>query len=339
MKKKNAFEVLIVLFILSLIGSSSAWSESSGTQSYAAFFQPISDRVDNLENPLNPDKIKLGEMLFIDPRLSKSSFFSCNSCHNLATGGVDNLPTSIGHGWQSGNRNAPTVFNAALHTTQFWDGRAKDVEEQAQGPVLNPGEMASSKQLVLDRINTIPEYVSLFKKAFPGEKEPITYENVARAIAAFERTLLTPSRFDRFLKGDAKALSSDEKKGLDLVVKKGCIACHRGPAMGGDSFQKFDYGDDMGRYEVTKNEVDRKVFKVASWRNVELTYPYFHDGKVWNLDEAVRIMGEKQLNTKLTDDEVKYIVSFLNSLTGEMKSFALPVLPPSTQKTPKPDRN
>lgn len=339
MNNKNVFEILLILFILSLIIPSFAWSESSGTESYDAFFQPISGTVDNPENQLTPDKIKLGEMLFIDPRLSKSGFFSCNSCHNLTTGGVDNLPTSIGHGWKSGSRNAPTVFNAALHTTQFWDGRAKDVEEQAQGPVLNPGEMASSKELVLDRINTIPEYVSLFKKAFQGEKEPITYENVARAIAAFERTLITPSRFDRFLKGDANALSSDEKKGLDLVVTKGCIACHRGPAMGGNSFQKFDYGEDMGRYEVTKNETDKKVFKVSSWRNVALTYPYFHDGKVWSLDEAVRIMGEKQLNTKLSDEEVKYIVAFLNSLTGEMNSVTLPILPPSTQKTPRPDRD
>ncbi len=339
MKIKNSLKTLMVFFILSLIIPSFAWSESSGDDIYKTIFQPVSDMIDNPENPLNPDKLKLGTMLFIDPRLSKSGLFSCNTCHNLTTGGVDNLPTSIGHGWKSGNRNAPTVFNAALHFTQFWDGRARDVEEQAQGPVLNPGEMASSKDLVLERINTIPEYVSLFKKAFPEEKNPVTYENVARAIAAFERTLMTPSRFDRFLEGDKNALSSDERKGLDLVVTKGCIACHRGPAMGGDSFQKFDYGDDMGRYEVTKKEADRKVFKVASWRNVALTYPYFHDGKVWSLDEAVRIMGEKQLNTKLSDDEVRYIVAFLNSLTGEMNSIALPMLPPSTQKTPRPDRN
>ncbi len=336
MRTNKAFEILLVLFIILLIIPSAALS---GNESYKTLFQPLPDRVDNPENPLNRDKILLGKMLFIDARLSKSGFFSCNSCHNLTTGGVDNLPTSIGHAWHSGPRNAPTVYNAAIHTTQFWDGRAKDVEEQAQGPVLNPGEMASSKELVLERINTIPEYVSLFKKAFPESKDPITYENVAKAIAAFERTLMTPSRFDRYLKGDKKALTSDEMKGLNIVVKKGCVACHRGPALGGNSFQKFDYGDDMGRYEVTKNEADRKVFKVASWRNVALTYPYFHDGKVWNLDEAVRIMGEKQLNTKLTDEEVHYIVIFLNSLTGEMKRIDLPVLPPSTQNTPHPDRN
>ncbi len=339
MQKKYVPGILMTLFILSLIVPSTASSESEGTDSYRAFFQTIPDRVDNPDNQLNSEKLKLGTMLFIDPRLSRSGLFSCNTCHNLTTGGVDNLPTSIGHGWKSGSRNAPTVYNAALHFTQFWDGRAKDVEEQAQGPVLNPVEMAASKELVLDRINTIPEYVALFQKAFPGEKNPVTYENVARAIGAFERTLMTPSRFDRFLDGDKNALSSDERKGLDLVVSKGCIACHRGPAMGGESFQKFNYGDDMGRYEITKNEVDRKVFKVASWRNVALTYPYFHDGKVWSLDEAVRIMAEKQLNTKLTDDEVKYIVSFLNSLTGEMAKIDLPVLPPSTDKTPKPDRN
>lgn len=339
MQTRNLVKVLMVLIILSTTIPSVASSESAGPEFYKSFFQPISDKVDNPENQLNPDKLKLGAMLFIDARLSRSGLFSCYTCHNLTTGGVDNLPTSIGHGWKSGSRNAPTVYNAALHFTQFWDGRAKDVEEQAQGPVLNPVEMAASKELVLDRINTIPEYVALFKKAFPGEKNPVTYENVAKAIGAFERTLITPSRFDRFLEGDKNALSSDERKGLDLVVTKGCIACHRGPAMGGASFQRFDYGDDMGRYEITKNEADRKIFKVASWRNVALTYPYFHDGKVWSLDEAVRIMAEKQLNIKLTDEEVKYIGAFLNALTGEMMKVDLPVLPPSTDKTPRPDRN
>lgn len=336
MNKKKSLFILLFFVVSALIIPSIARSE---TKSYKSLFKPLPDKVDNPANILTPSKIKLGNMLFIDPRLSKSGFFSCNSCHNLSTGGVDNLPTSIGHGWQSGPRNAPTVFNAALHATQFWDGRAKDVEAQAQGPVLNPKEMASTKELVLDRINTIPEYVALFKKAFPGEKEPVTYENVAKAIAAFERTLITPSRFDRFIKGNNNALTADEKKGLELAVKKGCTACHNGPALGGNSFQKFDYSNDMGRFEVTKNEADRKVFKVASWRNVELTYPYFHDGNVWSLDEAVRIMGEKQLNTKLTDEEVQYIVAFLKSLTGEMKNISMPVLPPSTAKTPRPDRD
>ncbi|MBI4715627.1 MAG: cytochrome-c peroxidase [Nitrospirae bacterium] len=289
---------------------------------YKAFFQPLPDAAGNPDNPLNDSKIALGKMLFLDGRLSKSGFISCNSCHNLATGGVDNLPTSIGHGWQLGPRNAPTVLNAALHFTQFWDGRAKDVEEQAQGPVLNPKEMAATKELVLDRIKSIPEYVALFSKAFPGEKEPLTYENIAKAIAAFERTLLTPSRFDRFLKGDDKALTADEKKGLKLVVDKGCIACHRGPLMGGNSFQKLELGDsDMGRFEATKNDAEKKFFKVPTWRNVALTYPYFHDGSVWTLEEAVRIMGEKQLKIQLADQEVADITAFLKSLTGEKMTF------------------
>lgn len=306
---------------------------------YSAYFKPLPKVVENPSNPFNPAKIELGRMLYFDPRLSKSGVISCNSCHNLATGGVDNLPTSIGHKWQLGPRNSPTVFNAALHFAQFWDGRAKDVEEQAKGPIVNPKEMAASEELVLERIRSIPEYVKLFKRAFPNEKEPITYENVARAIGGFERTLITPSRFDDFLKGNKKALNKEEKKGIELFVNKGCVSCHNGVAVGGGMFQRFDYGTDQGRYEVTKDENDRKLFKVASLRNVELTYPYFHDGSVWKLDEAVKIMGKKQLGIDLTDEETKYIVAFLKSLTGKRIKFELPSLPPSTDKTPLPDVN
>lgn len=327
--------VLLVL-ILSVLYATTAHGE---VVDYNSYFSPLPRRVDSLTNPLNPAKVRLGKMLFFDPRLSRSGFISCNTCHSLATGGVDNLSTSIGHGWQMGERNAPTVFNAAVLTTMFWDGRAKDLEEQAKGPILNPKEMAATEELVLERLNSIPQYVVLFKAAFRSEPEPVTYDNVSRAIAAFERTLLTPSRFDKFLRGKKSALTADEVRGLELFVRTGCASCHRGPAIGGSMFRKFDYGNDPGRYKVTEDPADIKVFRVASLRNVEMTYPYFHDGSVWDLGNAVRIMGALQLGVSLNDEEVGDIVTFLKSLTAEKVMIRMPVLPPSTVKTPPPDPN
>ena len=306
---------------------------------YNSYFSPLPRRVDSLTNPLNTAKVTLGKMLFFDPRLSRSGFISCQSCHNLASGGVDNLATSIGHGWRTGERNAPTVFNSALLTTMFWDGRAKDLEEQAKGPILNPAEMAATEELVVEKIGSIPEYVRLFKKAFRSDPEPVTYDNISRAIAAFERTLLTPSRFDKFLKGKATSLTEDETKGLELFVRTGCASCHRGPAVGGSMFKRFDYGEDQGRFNITNAPEDIKVFRVPSLRNVELTYPYFHDGSVWNLGNAVRIMGALQLGVTLNDEEVDYIVSFLKSLTAEKIMIRMPMLPPSSPKTAQPDPN
>ncbi|HCO39254.1 MAG: cytochrome-c peroxidase [Aquificota bacterium] len=311
------------------------------------YFSPITQKVvDNPQNPVTQQKVELGRMLYHDPRLSKSGLISCNTCHNLASGGVDNLPTSIGHKWQMGPVNAPTVYNAAFHIAQFWDGRAKDLEEQAKGPILNPKEMAMpSEEEAVKRIASIPQYRELFAKAFPGEKEPITYDNIAKAIAAFERTLLTPSRFDKFLMGDTKALTAEEKKGLKLFIEKGCASCHNGVALGGTMFQKMGIvkpynstSPAKGRYDVTKKPEDMYVFKVPSLRNVERTAPYFHDGQVWSLEEAVRIMADIQLGVQLKDDEVRAIVAFLKSLNGEIPKHALtlPVLPPSTEKTPKP---
>lgn len=298
------------------------------------------------DNPTTPEKVALGKMLFFEPRLSKGDEVSCNSCHNLATGGVDNLPTSFGHLAQRGGRNAPTVFNAGLQIAQFWDGRAASLEEQAKGPILNPVEMAlPNQQAALDRLHSMPEYVARFKKAFPNEKEPLTYDNIAKAIAAFERTLLTPSRFDKFLQGDASALSANEQKGLQLVIGKGCITCHNGVGAGGGMYQKFgifgkyEYSDDPGRYNVTKNEKDRSVFKVPMWRNVTRTAPYFNDGGVWNLKDAIRIMARLQLNKQLTDEEVDRIDDFLHSLEGNppQAAMTLPVLPAATPSTPPPD--
>lgn len=311
-------------------------------------FEPLPEKpLFKKENPGNPAKIELGKMLYFDTRLSRSNVFSCNSCHNLAGGGVDNNSLSTGHGWKVGGRNAPTVFNASLHATQFWDGRAADVEEQAQGPVLADVEMASSKDLILKRLGSIPEYVKLFSEAFSNDKEPLNYKNMAAAIGAFERTLLTPSRFDEFLKGNEDALSSDEKKGLSVFMDKGCVTCHNGVAVGGESFQTFgvvndppeDLTIDKGRFEITKDKDDMRAFKIPSLRNIELTYPYFHTGSVWDLKEAVRIMGWSQLGEKLTGEEVDAINDFLKSLTGERPNITLPRLPSSTLSTPMPDRD
>lgn len=290
-------------------------------------------------------QITLGRMLFHDPRLSKSGVISCNTCHNIATYGTDNLPTSLGHGFVPGPRNSPTVFNAALHSRQFWDGRAKDVEEQALGPILNPKEMAMpASGHVIERIATMPEYVALFKQAFPGETKPVSYTNVGKAIGAFERMLLTPSRFDQYLSGNQTALNAQEKRGLKTFLDTGCASCHSGAAMGGMVFQKFvKPGEDperadIGRYAVTKNPKDKHVFKAYSLRNIARTYPYLHDGSVWDLNEVVRIMGEVQHNKNLSKTQIADIVAFLNSLTGDIPAVAreLPVLPPSRSNTSRP---
>lgn len=337
--KRSILLFLPLLAVTIMSGSVFAGMEGGIDDSaLKSHFSSLPEVARNPKNLQNEDKVELGKKLFFDPRLSKSGFISCNSCHNIGTGGVDNLPTSIGHGWNIGPRNAPTVLNAALNGSQFWDGRARDVEEQAGGPILNPGEMAETKKNILKKLNSIPEYKEAFKKAFPKDSN-IKYKNVAKAIASFERTLMTPSRFDAYLKGDDKAITVKEKKGLKLFVKKGCVGCHNGVNIGGGSFKAFEYGDDLGRYEITKTEGDKRVFRVASLRNVELTYPYFHDGKVWSLSEAVKIMGEKQLGVKLSSRDIRTIVAFLKTLTGTQPDIAVPILPPSTEDTPRPDFN
>ncbi|MFZ5863718.1 MAG: cytochrome-c peroxidase [Nitrospirota bacterium] len=310
------------------------------------YFKPLPETMAApKDNPTTAARVALGKMLFFEPRLSKSNTISCNTCHNLATGGVDNLPTSMGHLAQFGPRNSPTVLNAGLQIAQFWDGRAATLEDQAKGPILNPLEMAMPDvDMVLSRIRTIPEYAERFQRAFPGERDPVSYGNIAKAIAAFERTLVTPSRFDDFLNGKADALTPTEQQGLLVVIQKGCVACHNGVGSGGGLYQKFgirdryEYSDDHGRYTVTKNEQDKYFFKVPMWRNVTKTAPYFHDGSIWDLKEAIRIMGRLQLGTHLTDQEVEQIAAFLHSLEGRVPDDAmrLPALPASTLATPKP---
>lgn len=310
----------------------------SATAAFAA--EPIKP----IEPPkvANPAMVELGAKLFFDPRLSKSGFISCNSCHNLSMGGTDNLKTSIGHNWQKGPINAPTVLNSSLNLAQFWDGRALTLQDQAGGPIANPGEMASTHTLALSVLQSIPAYVAEYKKVFGTDK--IAVDGVTKAIAAFEETLVTPnSRFDKWLKGDKKALTAQEVAGYELFKDSGCTACHNGAAAGGNTYQKMGVVEPynasspaQGRVGVTKDEADRFFFKVPTLRNVEMTYPYFHDGEAGTLTKAVDIMGRIQLGKSFTPEENGKIVAFLKSLTGDQPNFKLPILPPSTDSTPQP---
>ncbi|WNG29003.1 cytochrome-c peroxidase [Cystobacter fuscus] len=310
-----------------------------------SFFRPSASQAAVAKKD-TAERIALGRMLFFEPRLSKNHDISCNTCHELASFGVDGKATSPGHKGQLGNRNSPTVFHAAGHIAQFWDGRAATLEEQAAGPMLNPAEMAMpSEKHVLATLNSIPQYVKAFKTAFPGDKKPVSVTNVARSLAAFERELLTTARFDKYLAGDEQALSEQERRGLNLFAGSGCTTCHNGPSVGGTSFQKLglieDYPtEDKGRFDVTNDEEDMHKFRVPTLRNVEKTGPWFHDGSVKDLATAVRLMGKHQLGMTLSDSEVDDIVAFLKSLTGELPGPELltpPQLPPSTASTPKPD--
>ncbi len=291
---------------------------------------------------LNMSQAELGKKLYFDPRLSKSGFISCNSCHNLSMGGTDNLKTSIGDHWQQGPINAPTVLNSSMNLAQFWDGRAKDLKAQAGGPIANPGEMGFTHKLAVEVLESIPAYKAEFKQVFG--KDTINIDMVTTAIAEFEKTLVTPnSRFDKWLQGDQNALSADEKAGYALFKDSGCVACHNGPAVGGNSFQKMGVVEPYkakspaeGLVAVTGKDADRFKFKVPTLRNVEMTYPYFHDGEAETLTEAVDVMGRLQLGKKFSDTENAQIVAFLKSLTGDQPSFQLPILPPSTDKTPQP---
>jgi cytochrome c peroxidase len=299
------------------------------------YFEPLPDAAPSPDNPITEAKVALGRRLYHDPQLSRLGNVSCNSCHDVATYGVDNLPVSPGDGGQLGARNSPSVFNAALHVAQFWDGRAADVEEQAGMPVLNPVEMAiPGEAFLLDRLAGTPEYPEAFAAAFPGEHPALTYANIGRALGAFERTLLTPSRFDAWLAGDRNAvLTAEERAGLERFLDLSCTSCHNGSTVGARFFRKFGLNEpywtrtgsaapDEGRYVQTGDPEDRYVFKVASLRNVAETGPYFHDGSVAGLREAVEVMAELQVGTPLSDTEVDPLVAFLRTLTGEVPTAA-----------------
>jgi len=314
---------------------------SSNTYADRLTSEPI--KIIEPANNLNMGMVELGKKLWFEPRLSRSNFISCNSCHNLAKGGVDNLPSSIGHEWTIGPINSPTVLNAELNIAQFWNGRARDLQAQASGPIDNPKEMAFTHTLAVETLNSIPQYKNEFTKVFGNEM--ITIDKVAMAIAEFEKTLRTPnSPFDLWLKGDDNALNQTEKDGYKLFKEKGCIACHSGALVGGSTYQKmglikpyYTSNSDVGRSAVTGKDSDKFVFKVPTLRNISLTYPYFHDGAVWSLKEAVIIMADLQVGQKLSDDEADKITKFLHSLTGEHPKVTLPQLPPSSAETPKPN--
>ncbi len=304
---------------------------------------------DELIKPIEPAKVEnqakveLGKKLWFEPRLSMSGIISCNTCHNLSMGGTDNLKTSIGHGWKAGPVNSPTVYNSSLAIAQFWDGRAADLKEQAGGPIQADVEMNMPHTLAIDILQSIPGYVAEFKSVYGKDK--IDIEMITDAIAVFEETLVTPnSRFDKWLKGDDKALSEQELAGYTLFKESGCVACHNGPAAGGTSFQRMGVVEPYkssspaeGRSAVTGADADRFNFKVPTLRNVELTYPYFHDGEAATLEQAVDTMGRLQLGRTYSEDEIGKIVAFLKTLTGELPQMTMPILPPSSNETPRPD--
>ncbi len=298
------------------------------------------------DNPTTAEKVALGKMLYHDPRLSSSGTVSCASCHNTMLGGEDNRGGSVGVGGQVGGRSAPTVWNSAFNEVQFWDGRAASLEEQAAGPVTNPIEMGmKSWDDVVARLKTIEGYQHAFHKAFG--KDSISKNNATKAIAAYERTLITPnSAYDKYVKGNKKAMTEQQVRGMKKAVEIGCTSCHSGPAFNGPgTFQKFpviangyfeaQYGfkDDKGLAEVTKKEADENMWKVPTLRNIALTAPYFHNGKVKTLDKAVKLMAKLQLGQDLSKTDVADIVAFLNALTGEFPKQTMPVLPPSSGTT------
>jgi cytochrome c peroxidase len=337
--------VTSALAAIMVIGAGPAFADSLMKKAQENF-KPIPMMVPAVKgNAVTHEKIELGKFLFFDPRLSASEIISCNTCHNLATGGVDAGPTSVGHG--KGPRRTPTVYNAVFNVAQFWDGRAAALKAQANGPVLASAESNATADHVVKTLSSMPAYVEMFQKAFPNESSPVTFDNFAKALEAFEATLITPaSKFDQYLDGDENALNERERSGLKLFMEKGCVACHNGINIGGQGY--FPFGvvenpgaevlppDDKGRFNVSRTASDEYVFRAAPLRNVALRAPYFHSGQVWNLKQAVGVMGSSQLGAKLTDKEEDDIVAFLDTLSGEAPKVDYPVLPTRTDSTPTP---
>lgn len=294
--------------------------------------------IDDPKDPITSAKVELGKKLFFEPRLSKSGIISCNTCHNLGLGGTDGVPAAVGHQWTANphHLNSPTVYNSVFFTAQFWDGRSPHLADQAQGPMQAGPEMASPKSLVEKRINSIPEYVNEFKKVY-GNDVKINFEKITSTIAVFEKTLVTPSRFDDYLNGDENALSKAEKKGLETFIDKGCVNCHNGIALGG-TMQPFELAAKYKFANVGDFKGDSKgMVKTPTLRNITETAPYFHNGAIWSLADAVKEMGSVQLGIKITDGEADEIVEFFKSLKGRKPAIAYPQLPESTLSTPKPD--
>jgi len=293
--------------------------------------------INNPNNPISDAKVTLGKQLFFEPRLSKSNLISCNTCHNLATGGIDGVSAAIGHNWTANphHLNSPTVYNAVFMDKQFWDGRDPDLETQAQGPMQAAPEMAISKEMAVKRISSMPAYTPAFQAAF-GDGE-ITFKKIADAIGAFERTLVTPSPIDAYLLGDEKALTLAQKEGLKTFIDKGCTSCHTGVGIGGHmqpfpAIKPYKYAT-IGDFKGDKSG----MVKTPTLRNILQTAPYYHNGAVWDIKEAVKIMGETQLGIDLSEKEVNEIVTFFSALDGKTPEVIYPQLPAVTTTTPKPD--
>jgi len=293
--------------------------------------------IDDPKDPITKDKVELGKKLYFDPRISKSGLISCNTCHNLALGGVDGIGAAIGHKWTANphHLNSPTVYNSAFFKAQFWDGRSPHLADQAQGPVQAGPEMAAPKELVEKRINSIAAYVNEFKKTY-GDKVKVNFEKITSTIAIFEKTLVTPSRFDDFLNGNENALTKAEKKGLNTFMDKGCVSCHTGIALGG-TMQPFELANKYKFAKVGDFKGNAQgMVKTPTLRNITETAPYFHNGAIWSLKEAVQEMGSVQLGINISDKEANEIVTFLTSLKGRKPQIIYPQLPQSSEKTPKP---
>ena len=316
---------IVTTALLLVTGNAFAGDTERLIQRANRYFSPLPPTMPGSEND-TPERIALGKKLYFEKRLSINDTQSCASCHRLESGsaGVDNLPTSPGAKGKPGTRNSPTVLNAGWQDSQFWDGRADDLVEQAKGPILNPVEMGMpDAEAVEKKIRDIAEYRKAFAVAFPADRPAVTYQNIAEAIAAFERTLITPGRFDDFLNGDASALNEAEQRGLKTFIKLDCRSCHDGKLLGGETYERlgkenpYENQADPGIYALTKDEDDRMALKAAQLRNVALTAPYFHDGKISSLEEAVRKMGKLQLDKDLTDQQVSDITGFLATLTDK----------------------
>lgn len=347
MKKILPFAILVIMVITFACQNKQTKEQASGIKADSLLlvaknlFQPMPGEALNPDNPVTPEKVLLGKTLYYDNSLSINKTQSCNTCHNLETFGVDNKPTSPGDNGKPGTRNSPTTLNAALHFVQFWDGRMKDVEEQAGGPVMNPDEMnMPSEAEVISRLSKSAGYSKLFTAAYPNEKAPVTFTNMRNAIGAFERTLLTPGKFDKFLGGDLTALNEQELKGFATFMETGCTACHSGALLGATMFQKYPlFGthqeltgstvDDLGKMQATKSEADKYMFKVPSLRNIAETWPYLHDGSVKELDKCIQLMAKAQLNKELTPEATADIAAFSKALTGEVPADAkvIPAMP------------
>lgn len=306
-----------------------------------AVFKPVTNKpVAEADKAL----VDLGRALYYEERLSAGQNQSCNTCHQLDNWGVDNEPTSPGSFGGRGDRNSPSSYFAYGHVAQFWDGRAPDLAEQAKGPVLNPAEMAIPDEAYAVKVlKSIPGYVEMFKAAFPGEEDPVTYDHFAKAVGTFESYLIAPSPFDAWLKGDGSKMSPEAMKGAEVFVQTGCTACHMGEFLGGNMYQKLGLvkpyeTEDIGRMKVTGNEADKYFFKVPSLRNIAKTGPYFHDGSIATLDEAIKLMADHQLGKELGDEPVAQIKAFLESLTGEIPADYIkkPELPGNGPDTPGP---